>query len=50
MQALKYLSGYSDQLQQQVRTLIAQDKLSALLLKKYPALHQVRRTNLRGLS
>ncbi|MFC3106757.1 YgjP-like metallopeptidase domain-containing protein [Undibacterium arcticum] len=42
MQALKYLSGYSDHLQQQVRTLIAQERLSALLLKKYPMRHQIR--------
>ena len=42
MTALKYLSGYDATVQAQVQALIAQDKLGALLLQKYPVLHGVR--------
>jgi hypothetical protein len=39
---LKYLSGYPLQLQTQVRELIAQDRLGAMLADRYPQNHQVR--------
>ncbi|MDR0806704.1 MAG: M48 family metallopeptidase [Enterobacteriaceae bacterium] len=39
MNMLPYLSGYSENIQQQVATLIRQDKLGALLLARYPDTH-----------
>jgi UTP pyrophosphatase len=39
---LKYLAHYSEDVQSQVRELIAEDKLGKLLLKKYSAAHSVR--------
>ena len=39
---LKYISGYPQSMQDQVRELLAQDKLGELLLRKYPAAHGVR--------
>ena len=39
---LKYISGYPQAMQDQVRELLAQDKLGELLLRKYPAAHGVR--------
>ncbi len=42
MQELKYLSAYSDQTRQQVSQLIAQDKLAAVLTKRYPRAHDIR--------
>jgi predicted metal-dependent hydrolase len=39
---LKYLAHYSENVQSQVRELIAEDKLGKLLLKKYSAAHSVR--------
>jgi predicted metal-dependent hydrolase len=39
---LKYISGYPQPVQDQVRDLLAQDKLGELLLRKYPAAHGVR--------
>ena len=39
---LKYIAGYPQPVQDQVRDLLAQDKLGELLLKKYPAAHGVR--------
>ena len=42
MTALKYIAGYPQPVQDQVRELLAQDKLGPLLLKKYPAAHGVR--------
>jgi predicted metal-dependent hydrolase len=39
---LKYIAGYPQPVQDQVRELLAQDKLGELLLKKYPAAHGVR--------
>ena len=42
MTPLKYLGGYSDSLQGQIRQLMAQDKLGDWLLKKYPRAHGVR--------
>ena len=42
MQPLKYLSAYSEQMQQQVQQLIAQDKLGEVLLKRYPSAHDIR--------
>jgi len=42
MPPLKYLSAYSDQTRQQVAQLIEQDKLGAVLLKRYPNAHDIR--------
>ncbi len=42
MPELKYLIGYSENITDQIRQLIANDKLSETLLKKYPAAHTVR--------
>jgi predicted metal-dependent hydrolase len=42
MQPLKYLSAYSEQMQQQVQQLIAQDKLAGVLKKRYPSAHDIR--------
>jgi predicted metal-dependent hydrolase len=39
---LKYLDHYPDELKEKVRTLINNDGLAQLLLKKYPTLHEVR--------
>lgn len=40
--ALKYLAAYPEPVQAQVRTLIAQQRLGAMLQAKYPAAHTVR--------
>ena len=42
MSQLKYLSAYSEQLQQQVSQLLAQDKLGDVLLKRYAKPHDLR--------
>ena len=42
MTALKYIAGYPQPVQDQVRDLLAQDKLGELLLRKYPQAHGVR--------
>ncbi len=42
MPPLKYLSHYSDQTQQQVAQLIAQDKLGEVLQKRYKGPHDIR--------
>ena len=42
MQALKYLSGYPEDLQARVRALIDQDRLGKLLADKYGETHTVR--------
>ena len=42
MQTLKYLTAYSESVQSQVRELIEQDRLAALLRKKYAATHDIR--------
>lgn len=42
MQTLKYLAGYPDSLQAQVRALIDSDRLGDLLATKYTAAHAVR--------
>ncbi len=42
MNSLKYLSGYPDELKAQVRQLIDDDRLGALLAKRYPERHEVR--------
>ncbi len=42
MQALKYLSAYSEQTRAQVAQLIAQDKLGAVLTSRYQAAHEIR--------
>lgn len=39
---MKYLAGYPDNLQVQVRQLMAQDRLGEMLLKKYPRAHDIR--------
>jgi UTP pyrophosphatase len=39
---LKYLGAYPDHLQQQVRTLIAGDRLADHLRSRYPAAHDIR--------
>lgn len=42
MTPLKYLCAYPDSLQVQVQLLLEQNKLGAMLLKKYPRAHGVR--------
>lgn len=42
MTTLKYLSAYPAHLQQQVKTLLQEEKLGPLLLKKYPQVHDIR--------
>lgn len=42
MSNLKYLAGYSETVTDQVQKLIDSDKLSEVLLKKYPAIHDIR--------
>lgn len=42
MQPLKYLSAYSEQMQQQVQQLIAQDKLAGVLKQRHPSAHDIR--------
>ncbi len=42
MQALKYLSAYSDQTRAQVSKLIEQDKLADVLRQRYSSAHSVR--------
>ncbi|MEO8170911.1 MAG: YgjP-like metallopeptidase domain-containing protein [Oxalobacteraceae bacterium] len=39
---MKYLSAYSEDIKIQVRTLLTQDRLGTILLKKYPRVHDVR--------
>ena len=39
--SLKYLSSYSIEVQDQIRTLIEQDKLSHFLLQKHPQTHNI---------
>ena len=41
MQELKYLQGYPGHLTDQVKSLIEEKKLSALLLRKYPTPHEI---------
>jgi predicted metal-dependent hydrolase len=38
---LKYLTAYSPEIQNQVRTMVDQDKLGQFLLKKYPEKHNI---------
>jgi UTP pyrophosphatase len=42
MQPLKYLSGYSDRVTAQVGELIAGNRLAEVLIKKYPAAHDIK--------
>ena len=42
MNKLKYLSGYSTIVKDQVQALISNDKLAEVLIKKYPEVHQIR--------
>ena len=39
---LKYVAGYPQSVQEQVRDMLAQGRIGALLLQKYPAAHGVR--------
>ena len=39
MPKLKYLAAYAPELQAQVRSMLAQDKLGAYLQQRYPARH-----------
>ena len=39
---VSYLSGYSEQIQEQVESLLSADKLGSYLLKKYPYCHSLR--------
>ena len=41
MTTLKYLSGYPESLQQQIRQLIAEERLGEYLNRRYPQRHQV---------
>lgn len=41
MQELKYLQGYPEHITDQVRQVITDNKLKALLLKKYPKPHEI---------
>ena len=43
--SVNYLAGYPDDLAAQVRRLIAEDRLAAVLLQKYPQPHAVRTDN-----
>lgn len=38
---MKYLSAYPQNLQQQIAEMLAEDKLAAFLLKKYPNVHEI---------
>jgi predicted metal-dependent hydrolase len=42
LQGLKYLAGYSDKLTGNVEQLLAENRLAAFLLDKYPAVHDIR--------
>ena len=42
MHQLNYLAGYSDQINNQVSRLIAENRLCSFLKKKYPASHDIR--------
>ena len=42
MTVLKYIAGYPQPVQDQAAELLLQDKLGAMLLRKYPAAHMVR--------
>jgi hypothetical protein len=42
MYDLKYLAGYSPQITAQVAQLVAENRLGEVILKRYPALHEVR--------
>ncbi len=42
MPVLKYLAGYPEPVLAQVRQLLAEDRLGALLQRRYPDLHEVR--------
>lgn len=41
MHELRYLAGYPEQVRGQITRLIAEQQLGALLLKKYPAAHEI---------
>jgi hypothetical protein len=42
MKEFPYLGGYPEQVTAQVRTLIAEGRLGTVLLRKYPAPHDIR--------
>ena len=37
-----YLTGYSEKITDQIQELIQKDKLGELIIKKYPAVHELR--------
>jgi hypothetical protein len=39
---MKYLTGYPEEVRAQVRQLVQQGRLGDILLKKYPAAHDIR--------
>ena len=39
---MKYLAGYPDCIKDQVRQLLQQERLSEILLQKYPSAHEIR--------
>lgn len=45
MPTLKYLAGYPEGIREQVRQLIREDRLGDMLLKRYPAAHDIRTDN-----
>ncbi len=42
MNPLKYLTGYQQEIQDQVSSLLSNDKLKDVLLKRYPKAHEIR--------
>lgn len=42
---MKYLAGYPEDIKTQVRQLISEDRLGDMLLKRYPAAHDIRTDN-----
>ena len=42
MTTMKYLAGYPDSIKDQVRQLLQQERLSEILLQKYPSAHEIR--------
>lgn len=42
MQTLKYLSGYSPDIQRQVQQLLEGGKLADVLLRRHPTVHEIR--------
>ena len=42
MTTMKYLAGYTEHIKDQVRQLLRQQRLSEVLLQKYPSAHEIR--------